>query len=101
MALPVAADAGGLKHNLSSWPRPPSRGGVEGIAFRQFLDAAMAAEFDADIRRAVLVQDTKDHVARFARHRDMPDLRAVIIPEPAFIGAELADFEQGAEAAAF
>ena len=60
----------------------------------------MVADFDADIGGAIFVQNAKDHVTGLARNRDVPDLGAIIIPQPAFFSAELPEFKQGAQAAA-
>src|SRR5882672_10728642 len=101
MSLAIPANTSGLKHDLSPFTRPPSRRGVERVAFRQFLNTTLPADFDADVRRAVLVQNAKYHVPAFARHGDVPDLCPIIIPEPAFFRAELPDFKQRAQVPAF
>jgi hypothetical protein len=96
----IPADPGGLENNFPSFARQPSRRGVERIAFRQLLDSAFPVHFDPDIGGAIFVEHAEHHVPGGTGDRDVADLGAIVIPQPAFLDAQPADFQQGAQAAA-
>src|SRR5262249_52461608 len=88
MTFAISANAGGLEDDFSAFARHPMRRGVEGIPFSQFLDAAFTIQFQTNVGCAVLMQDAECEIAGLPRHREMPDARAVVIPQTPLFCAE-------------
>src|SRR5262249_8618471 len=101
MSFAIPAHASGLINDAAAFAGDELRGRVERISFGEFLQTALAGQFDADVSSAVLVQDAEDHIAGFPRDIQMPDTRPVVIPQPGFFRSERGDSKQGAKAAAF